>query len=59
MDVFTAWMFLNVVGAVAALVAFASMSERVRETLDNATLAGASGAAMGLGAVSLVAGMFA
>jgi hypothetical protein len=44
---------------VAALVAFASMSERVRHTFNDTTFAGTSGAAMGLATVTLVAGMFA
>jgi hypothetical protein len=59
MELFNVWMMANVVGMVAALIAFASMSERVRATLNNATLAGASGATMGLATVTLVAGMFA
>jgi uncharacterized membrane protein len=59
MEIFNVWMIANVVGVVAALVAFASMSERVRDTINNTTFAGTSGAAMGLATVTMVAGMYA
>ncbi len=58
MELLNIWLIANVVGCAVALMAFARMNARWSGVFSAETFAGASGAVIGLVAVSAVANMF-